>query len=127
MTEHTYKTCLCEGCKIYRKEKGIFEPVSAYDAEVRRIAELLAQIHHDRTSVHDTGYKFKEYSKPSQQSIAKKFIPEARAMVVEMDKVFILGALGSNKLEEADHFIQDAVNAERIKRGLIPSPENKQI
>lgn len=108
------------------------DPNAEYNVEVRRIAEVLAKWRYIKDFVlweelsEVLGKQWDECEKidkrEKEMCITSK-MEEARAMVAEMDKVFILGALGSNKLEEADHFIQDAVNAERIKRGLIPATE----
>lgn len=46
-----YKICPCYGCKVFRQEKGLPEPINVFEAEINRVAELLLK--RDRPKYYD--------------------------------------------------------------------------
>lgn len=102
--------------KEFKREYNQTEPVSSYEAEVRRIAEILGNIYlnfpvfRDRE---DTPY-FNDFVERTIIS----FLPYARAMVAEMAKV------AQDAYQEAEKGECMGCGTYAIERGLIPSPEN---
>lgn len=136
-----YDRCLCEGCKIYRKEKGIPEPVTAYDAEVRRIAEVLAKWRYIKEFVlwaelqEAIGKQWDKCEKIEQREkemYINSKMEEARAMVAEMAEVFKTAyMIADPSYADTDHvgFYNsigeytegNSLHYSMVERGLIPA------
>lgn len=127
----SYETCMCEGCKIYRKEKGIPEPDpnAAYNAKVREIAEELVNNFpesRDRLATIPTIYKSQYMRHELIEVVVNDHMEQARAMVSKIANEFSEGYHEAMKDQGFSRYESDPdLKQHLIERGLTPAkPEN---
>lgn len=122
--------------------QDVQELTNAYEAEVRRIAEILAKIEYDKhgpfqfvlwdnLDTNSDGFMGDGYYKDIKQCCIEDHIPMARAIMMEMANVAKdFHHAGWTNRGAYDHPAPAAKVGQLdyllIKRGLIPSPENEQ-
>lgn len=118
--EHVnYLTCLCEGCMIYRKEKGIPEPNpnAVYNSKVREIAEELAKAH--------TGDCWPNRSDSQKEADIRHEMTRSRAMVAKMAEAFEEAFILVHTDYNISWVTRELCKKHLIERGLIPAkPED---